>query len=125
MKSLEELAEIRNRTRSQMDVRNSASAKRIVVGMATCGIAAGARPVLRAIVDEVARQGLADVTVSQSGCIGKCELEPIVEVFLPGQEKITYAKVQPDMVPRIVEESLIGGRPVAEYTIEQAESANV
>lgn len=121
MKSLEELAAIRNRARAQVDVRDNNAAKRIVVGMATCGIASGARPVLQAIIGEVADKGLSDVVVSQSGCIGKCELEPIVEVFLPGQEKLTYVKVHPEMVPRIVEDSLIEGRPVTEYTMDYYE----
>lgn len=121
MKSLEELAAIRNRARKQVEVRNNDAPKRIVVGMATCGIAAGARPVLQAIMQEVADRSLSDVVVSQSGCIGKCELEPIVEVFLPGQEKLTYIRVHPEMVPRIVEDSLVAGKPVTEYTIEYYE----
>lgn len=124
MKSLEELAAIRNRTRNQVEVRNQNAAKKVVVGMATCGIAAGARPVLQAFVQEVSDRNLRDVTVSQMGCIGKCGLEPIVEVFLPDQEKITYAKVQPEMVARIVDESLIAGKPIEEYTVDYCESHN-
>ena len=124
MKSLEELAAIRNRTRNQVDVRKQDAPKKIVVGMATCGIAAGARPVLQAIVDEVSQKGLSDVVVSQTGCIGMCKLEPIVEVFLPGEEKVTYVKVHPEMVPKIVEENLINEKPVIEYTIGYHEKNN-
>lgn len=124
MKSLEELAAIRNKARSQVDVRKQDAAKKIMVGMATCGIAAGARPVLQAIVDEVAKKGLSDVVVSQTGCIGMCKLEPIVEVFLPGQEKVTYVKVHPDMVPKIIEGNLIDEKPVVEYTIGYYEKHN-
>lgn len=124
MKSLEELAAIRNKTLNKVDVRKTDADKKIVVGMATCGIAAGARPVLQAIVDEVAKRGLNDVVVSQTGCIGMCKLEPIVEVFMPGEEKVTYVKVHPDMVPKIVTENLVNGRTVTEYTIGYHERNN-
>ena len=90
---------------------------RVVVGMATCGIAAGARPVLNAFVDEVAKRHLNHVTVTQTGCIGMCQLEPIVEVFVPGQEKVTYCKVSPEKAARIVVDHLVNGQPVAEYTV--------
>ena len=101
-----------------MTVRaNNQQAIRVVVGMATCGIAAGARPVLNALVDEVAKRHLNNVVVTQTGCIGMCQFEPIVEVLVPGQEKITYAKVTPDMVSRIVVDHLVNGNPVMEYTI--------
>ena len=90
---------------------------RVVVGMATCGIAAGARPVLNAFVDEVNKRHLEHVTVTQTGCIGMCQLEPIVEVFVPGKEKVTYAKVSPEKVARIVADHLVNGNVVAEYTV--------
>lgn len=124
MKSLEELAAIRNKTLNKVDIRKKDAEKKIVVGMATCGIAAGARPTLQAIVDEVAKRGLSDVVVSQTGCIGMCQLEPIVEVFMPGKEKVTYVKVHPDMVPRIISENIVNGRPVTEFTVGYAERQN-
>ena len=103
MKTLAELQAIRDKAREKMTVRdNNEEATRVVVGMATCGIAAGARPVLNAFVDEVAKRHLNNVTVTQTGCIGMCQLEPIVEVFVPGKEKVTYAKVSPEKVARIV-----------------------
>lgn len=117
MKSLQELEAIRNKTLSQIDIRIKGEGTRIVVGMATCGIAAGARPVLTALVEEVAKRSLNDVTVSQTGCIGACRLEPMVEVYTPGKEKVTYVNVNPDMVGRIVAEHIVNGNPVAEYTI--------
>ncbi len=118
MKSLEELAAIRDKMKQTVNTREEGQDKtRVVVGMATCGIAAGARPVLNAFVEEVARRELHDVLVTQTGCIGICQYEPVVEVFRPGQEKVTYVKVTADMVPRIVAEHLIGGTPVAEFTI--------
>ena len=94
---------------------------RVLVGMATCGIAAGARPVLNAFLEEVAKRELKNVTVSQTGCIGVCRLEPIVEVYVPGQEKVTYVKMTPDKVASIVSEHLVNGRVVTEYTIGAAE----
>ena len=94
----------------------------MVVGMATCGIAAGARPVMLKFLEEIKERDLQHVTVSQTGCIGMCRLEPMVDVILPGQEKVTYVRMKPDMVDRIVTEHLIGGTPVAEYTIGAAEN---
>ena len=102
-------------------MRKDENAARVVIGMATCGIAAGARPVMLAFMEELKKRNLQHVTVSQTGCIGMCRLEPMVDVILPGQEKVTYVKVKPDMVDRIVTEHLIGGTPVAEYTIGAAE----
>lgn len=124
MKSLKELEEIRNKTLSQIDIRKKGDGIRIVVGMATCGIAAGARPVLTAFVDEVAKRKLSDVMVSQTGCIGACRLEPMVEVMTPGNEKVTYVKVSPEMVGRIVAEHIVNGNPVTEYTIGYNEANN-
>ena len=118
MKSLEELAALRERMKSSVAMRqDNSNTTRVVVGMATCGIAAGARPVLTAFVEEVNRRGLQDVTVTQAGCIGMCKLEPSVEVFQPGKEKVTYVKMTPDKVARIVSEHLVNGTPVAEYTV--------
>ena len=118
MKSLEELAALRERMKNSVAMRqDNSNTTRVVVGMATCGIAAGARPVLTAFVEEVNRRGLQDVTVTQAGCIGMCKLEPIVEVFQPGKEKVTYVKMTPDKVARSVSEHLVNGTPVAEYTV--------
>ena len=118
MKPLEELQAIREQARQKMTVRaNQQDAVRVVVGMATCGIAAGARPVLNAFVEEVSKRHLENVTVAQTGCIGMCQFEPIVEVTVPGKEKVTYAKVTPEKVARIVVDHLVNGNPVTEYTI--------
>lgn len=118
MKTLAELQAIRDKAREKMTVRGDhQEAVRIVVGMATCGIAAGARPVLNAFTDEVAKRHLENVTVGQTGCIGMCQFEPIVEVTLPGKEKVTYGKVTPEKVARIVVDHVVNGNPVVEYTI--------
>ena len=118
MKSLAELEAIRQRTLEKVAMRKEGDdAVRVVVGMATCGIAAGARPVLNAFLEEVNKRDLKNVTVSQTGCIGVCRLEPIVEVFQPGKEKVTYVKMTPEKVSRIVTEHLVNGSPVTEYTV--------
>ncbi|MBP8856117.1 MAG: (2Fe-2S) ferredoxin domain-containing protein [Oscillospiraceae bacterium] len=118
MKSLEELAAIRDKMRQTVDTREAAhDSVRVVVGMATCGIAAGARPVLNAFTEEVARREVSGVLVTQTGCIGICQYEPVVEVFVPGKEKVTYVKMTADKARRVVAEHLIGGAPVAEFTI--------
>ncbi|MDD3692665.1 MAG: (2Fe-2S) ferredoxin domain-containing protein [Oscillospiraceae bacterium] len=118
MKTLAELEAIRDKAREKMNIRNNNSeAIRVVVGMATCGIAAGARPVLNAFAEEVAKRRLENVVVNQTGCIGMCQFEPIVEVLVPGHEKVTYAKVTPDKVARIVVDHIVNGNPVMEYTI--------
>ena len=125
MKSLAELEAIRKATLSRINVRTEEKSEttRVVIGMATCGIAAGARPVMLAFMDEIQKRQLAHVTVSQTGCVGMCRLEPMVDVIVPGKEKVTYVHVKPDMVPRIVAEHVVNGRPVQEYTIGAAENA--
>ena len=124
MKSLAELQAIREKTLNRINLRKEDAGEtiRVVVGMATCGIAAGARPVMLAFMEEAEKRGLGNVTVSQTGCIGMCRLEPMVDVYLPGQEKVTYVKVHPEMVGRIVAEHIVNGRPVEEYTIGYAEA---
>ncbi len=117
MKSLAELEAIRNKAREKVMVRKDNDGIRVVVGMATCGIAAGARPVMNAFVEEAAKRGLENVSVTQTGCIGMCRLEPIVEVFTPDQEKVTYIKMTPEKAKRVVAEHIVNGNPVSEYTI--------
>ena len=125
MKSLAELEAIRKATLSKINVRKEekGDTTRVVIGMATCGIAAGARPVMLAFMNEIQTRQLNHVTVSQTGCVGMCRLEPMVDVILPGKEKVTYVHVKPEMVPRIVAEHIVNGRPVDEYTIGAAENA--
>ena len=117
MKTIQELEAIRKKTLDTINVRKDRSGTRVVVGMATCGIAAGARPVLISIMDEVKKYDLADVVVAQTGCIGMCRLEPIVEVYKPGEDKVTYIKVTASKAIRIVNEHIIQGKVVDEYTI--------
>ncbi len=118
MKSLAELQAIRDKARTQISLReNSDNSIRVLVGMATCGIAAGARPVLTTMVDEVAKRQLNNVVVTQTGCIGICQFEPVVEVVTPDGEKTTYVKMTPEKALRVVNDHLVNGNVVTEYTI--------
>ena len=121
MKSLADLEAIRKKTLDQVTLRTDEDSTRIVVGMATCGIAAGARPVMTAMMEEVAKRGLSNVTVTQTGCIGMCRLEPIVEVIVPGKDKVTYVKMTPEKAVKVINEHIVNGNPVVEYTVGAAE----
>lgn len=118
MKSLAELAAIREKMQNKVVIREGSGEIRVVVGMATCGIAAGARPVLNAFVEGVSEAGLSNkVTVTQTGCIGVCQFEPIVEIFEAGKDKVTYAHMDADKAKKVIEQHLKNGTPVAEYAI--------
>lgn len=116
MKSLAELAKIREKAIKKVDIRSGGKSTRIVVGMATCGISAGARPVLTALLEEVQKRNLSDVEVTQTGCIGVCRLEPIVEVYTE-EGKVTYVEMSPEKVARVVAEHIVNGKVVSEFTI--------
>ena len=121
MKSLAELAAIREKMKDKVVLREGSGEIRVVVGMATCGIAAGARPVLNAFVEKVNEAGLSEkVTVSQTGCIGVCQFEPVVEVFEAGKDKVTYVKMTAEKAAEVVEKHLKGGEVISEYTITNA-----
>ena len=121
MKSLAELAAIRDKMKDKVVLREGSGEIRVVVGMATCGIAAGARPVLNAFVEGVSNAGLAEkVTVSQTGCIGVCQYEPVVEIFEADKEKVTYIKMTPEKAAEVIEKHLKGGNVIQEYTISNA-----
>ena len=118
MKTLEELKEFKSKMQSTVnpDVSNNI---RIVVGMATCGLAAGAKPVYDLLNGEVKKNNLKNVNVVQVGCIGMCRLEPIIEVLAPNKPKVTYVKVTPEMATKIMEQHILGGNVVEEYVITQ------
>ncbi len=123
MKSIADIKAIRDKMQSVIGVRDnqdSATETRIVVGMATCGISAGARPVFNTLVDEVASRGLKDVKVTRSGCLGMCALEPIVEVFVPGKEKVTYVHVDSEKAKSIVASHIVNGNICTDYLITKA-----
>ncbi len=118
MKSLAELQAIKDKMKDKVILREGAEGIRVVVGMATSGIAAGARPVLNAFVEGVNKANLSDkITVSQTGCIGICQYEPVVEVFESGKDKVTYVKMTAEKAQEVVEKHLKGGKVVTEYTI--------
>ena len=122
MKSLEELKAIRERMQGEVGVRKAdANETRVVVGMATCGIASGARPVLNALAEEVRAKKLDNVVVTQTGCIGLCQYEPIVEVFAPDKEKVTYVKMTPEKAKEVVEQHLMRGLILTKYTLQNVE----
>ena len=121
MKSLAELQAIKDKMREKVVLREGMNQVRVVVGMATCGIAAGARPVLNAFVEGVSAAGLSDtVSVSQTGCIGICQFEPVVEIHEAGKEKVTYVKMTAEKANEVIEKHLKGGNVVSEYTIASA-----
>ncbi len=118
MKSLAELQAIRDKVKGSVATRADHEGNiKVVVGMATCGIAAGARPVLAAFTEEIAKRGLTNVTVTQTGCIGICQYEPVVEVFVPGEEKVTYVKMSPEKVANVVANHIVNGNVVTDYVI--------
>lgn len=118
MKTIADIQAIREKMQSQIILRDNANEEiRVVVGMATCGISAGARPVFAALVDEVATRKLKNVSVTRSGCLGMCKLEPIVEVFIPGQEKVTYVHVDAEKAKKIIASHIVNGNVVTEYLI--------
>ena len=120
MKSLEELRAIRERMQGKVGMRSEdASQTRIVVGMATCGIASGARPVLNVLADEVQKRGMSNVVVTQTGCIGLCQYEPVIEVYVPGQEKVTYTKMNVDKAIEMLEQHIIRGNVLGKYTLNE------
>ena len=123
MKSLEELKAIREKMQGKVGMRSEDSGQiRVIVGMATCGIASGARPVLNVLSDEVQKRGMGNVVVTQTGCIGLCQYEPIVEVLEPGKEKVTYVKVNEEKAKEIVEQHLVRGQVVDKYLLHMDEN---
>ncbi|WP_434565401.1 (2Fe-2S) ferredoxin domain-containing protein [Thermoanaerobacterium thermosaccharolyticum] len=121
MKSIEELEKIRKETLEKVNLRKDRNGIRITVGMATCGIAAGARPVMMAILDELGKRNITDVVVAETGCIGMCKYEPMVDVYIPGQEKVTYIKVDENKARQIIAEHVVNGHPIKEWTISNVE----
>ena len=123
MKSIADIKAIREKMQSQIVVRDKETTDeiRIVVGMATCGISAGARPVFNALVDEVSKRALRNVNVSRTGCLGMCRLEPIVEVYIPGQEKVTYCHVDADKAKNIIANHIVNGNICTEYLVGSEE----
>ena len=117
MKSIQDLEKIRLEALEKVNLRRDRKGTRIVVGMATCGISAGARPVIMALMEEVKKRGLDDVTVTQTGCIGVCRLEPMIEVYKEGENKTTYVEMTADKAKRVILEHIVNGNVIYDYTI--------
>ena len=119
MKSIEELLAIKEKAQAQMSARDAEGNDgiRVVVGMATCGIAAGARPVLKALTEEIAKRNIKNVALTQTGCIGMCQYEPIVEVYVPGEEKVTYVQMTAEKAVKVVTDHIVNGEVVKDYTV--------
>jgi len=115
LKSLDDLKRIREDAQQSLKTRLDTGTT-IIVGMGTCGIAAGARDTMHAILAELAKRNI-DAHVTTVGCIGQCVKEPLVDIEQAGQPRITYAYIRPDMVPHLIEEHLINGRPVEEWVV--------
>ena len=124
MKSLAELKAIRDRMQGEVNMREDDNSHhiRVVVGMATCGIASGARPVLNKLAEDVQAKHLDNVIVTQTGCIGLCQYEPIVEVYEPGKEKVTYVKVNEEKAKEILEQHLVRGQVLDKYLLHVDEN---
>ena len=120
MKSLEELRELREKVKKDIDARDNKEKAKIIVGMGTCGIAAGAREILRKVMEEVKKRDI-EVNVTQTGCIGMCEKEPLLDVRLPGKERITYGNLEPSDVSKIIVEHVINGNIVNDLVIARME----
>lgn len=119
MKTIADIKAIRDKMQSEIINRDNIDKDiRIVVGMATCGIAAGARSVFNALVDEVASRKLSNVNVTRAGCLGMCKLEPIVEVFIPGEDKVTYVNLDAKKAKDIIEQHIVGGNVCADYLVD-------
>ncbi len=120
IKSLEDLRKIKESSKDLTSAR-SGGATRVIIGMGTCGIAAGAREVMTAVLEELDKRGLRDVVVETTGCIGMCQKEPLLDVIRPGEPRITYGDVTPADVERIIGEHLVGGRVVEDKVIGQTD----
>jgi NADP-reducing hydrogenase subunit HndB len=118
VKSLEDLKRIKEQALEKKQVKASSGSAHVIVGMGTCGIAAGARDTMKAILKYIEANNLSGIIVTQTGCIGLCEREPIVQVSLGEEPKITYGKVTPDVVERIMKEHVLGGKSLQEYMVK-------
>ena len=122
MKTIKDINAIKEQMQAKLiarDTANTESETRILVGMATCGIAAGAKPVFDTLMDEISKRGLKNVRVTRTGCIGMCKLEPIVEVIVPNEPKVTYIKVDSNVAKRIVAEHIVNGNIVKENIVNE------
>ncbi len=117
MKTLKDLEELRKKAQESTRLRESSEGTKIVVGMGTCGIAAGARDTMSAVMDEISKRDIEDVSITQTGCVGMCEQEPIVEVARPGLPKVTYGHIDAEKARKIIAQHIVNGQIVGEWVI--------
>ncbi len=120
MKSIADINAIKERMQKVLGTREGQTENfiRIVVGMATCGIAAGARPVLNAFLEEAAKRNLKNVKVTQAGCLGMCKYEPMAQVYIPGKEVVTYVRLDEQAAKQIIVDHIVNGSVVTKYTLD-------
>ena len=121
IKSLDELMKIKEQAVKDIQMRDTDKRGKIVVAMGTCGIAAGAKDTLQAVVAELGKKGIEDVSVVQSGCMGLCDVEPTIEVVMKGQDPIIYGHVTPEQVVRIVDQHVQNGKVVSDLLVRKGE----
>jgi NADP-reducing hydrogenase subunit HndB len=117
IKSLDDLKKVREEALQKKKIQTESGKARVIVGMGTCGIAAGARDAMKAILDTIEKDNIQDVIITQTGCIGMCEKEPIVQVEIGDQPKVTYGKVSPEVARNIIKEHVVGGKIVTNHVI--------
>lgn len=120
MKSLEELRELRKKVEKNIKIREQSNNTKLIIGMGTCGIAAGAREILKSVLEEIEKRDL-DIEVTQTGCIGMCEKEPLMDVKLPGKDRITYGNLKKEDIKKIIVNHVINGNIVEELVIARME----
>ena len=121
LKSLDELRKLKEQAKAGTDARNS-NEPQVLVVMGTCGIAAGARTIMSAVLEEIAKRNLQGITVRQTGCIGMCQKEPLMDIVRPGEPRVTYGNLKPEDVPRIISEHLVNGRVVEDLVIAKMDN---
>jgi NADP-reducing hydrogenase subunit HndB len=117
IKSLDDLKKVREEALQKKKIQTESGKARVIVGMGTCGIAAGARDAMKAILDTIEKDSIQDVVITQTGCIGMCEKEPIVQVEIGDQPKVTYGKVTPEVARNIIKDHVVGGKVVSNHVI--------
>jgi NADP-reducing hydrogenase subunit HndB len=118
IKSLEDLKRLREEALEKRKVKSESGSAQVIVAMGTCGIAAGARETMKSILSEIETDNLSGIVVTQTGCIGLCEREPIVQVVIGENPKVTYGKVTPEVARRILKEHVLDGKPVQDFVIQ-------
>jgi (2Fe-2S) ferredoxin len=116
--NLEELKKIREKAQKDVELRQKQARIRIVVGMGTSGIAAGARDVLKTFVEEIGRRNLTDVMVTQTGEKGLASQEPLVEVYEEGKPLVVYGNINAEKAKRVIVEHVVNGNPVTEFALD-------